>query len=191
MSIVEPGSGAIAAESGLDRASPSRRYSSVDHADNRRRSRSACSALARGRQKRGPASATAVTAALASALPYSRPPWSLVPRSVRPRLASTSARAPSRPSSCKRGRSGWSLVAAGEAPLPEGSLQDGAAAEPDRGQRSGQPAARLAAHASRARRRRALRSRRHRQAAVAAVDERRPNWTKRFPGRPSSTSRST
>ena len=30
----------------------------------------------------------------------------------------------------KRGRSGWSLVAAGEMPLPEGSLQDGAAAEP-------------------------------------------------------------
>jgi type IV pilus assembly protein PilM len=30
----------------------------------------------------------------------------------------------------KRGRGGWSLVAAGEAPLPEGSLQDGAAAEP-------------------------------------------------------------
>jgi len=30
----------------------------------------------------------------------------------------------------RRGRGGWSLVAAGEAPLPEGSLQDGAAAEP-------------------------------------------------------------
>jgi type IV pilus assembly protein PilM len=30
----------------------------------------------------------------------------------------------------KRGRTGWSLVAAGEAPLPEGSVQDGAAAEP-------------------------------------------------------------
>src|SRR5688500_10737263 len=30
----------------------------------------------------------------------------------------------------KRGRGGWSLVAAGEAPLPEGSLQDGSAAEP-------------------------------------------------------------
>jgi type IV pilus assembly protein PilM len=30
----------------------------------------------------------------------------------------------------KRGRGGWSLVAAGEAPLPDGSLQDGAAAEP-------------------------------------------------------------
>jgi len=30
----------------------------------------------------------------------------------------------------KRGRGGWSLVAAGEAALPEGSLQDGAAAEP-------------------------------------------------------------
>ena len=30
----------------------------------------------------------------------------------------------------KRGRAGWSLVAAGEAPLPEGSMQDGAAAEP-------------------------------------------------------------
>jgi len=32
--------------------------------------------------------------------------------------------------SLKRGRGGWSLVAAGEAPLPEGSLQDGSAAEP-------------------------------------------------------------
>jgi type IV pilus assembly protein PilM len=30
----------------------------------------------------------------------------------------------------RRGRGGWSLVAAGEAPLPEGSIQDGAAAEP-------------------------------------------------------------
>ena len=30
----------------------------------------------------------------------------------------------------KRGRGGWSLVAAGEAPLPEGSLHDGSAAEP-------------------------------------------------------------
>jgi type IV pilus assembly protein PilM len=30
----------------------------------------------------------------------------------------------------KRGRGGWSLVAAGEAPLPEGSVRDGAAAEP-------------------------------------------------------------
>jgi type IV pilus assembly protein PilM len=30
----------------------------------------------------------------------------------------------------KRGRNGWSLVAAGEAPMPEGSLQDGAAAVP-------------------------------------------------------------
>ena len=30
----------------------------------------------------------------------------------------------------KRGRGGWSLVAAGEAPMPEGSLQDGTAAEP-------------------------------------------------------------
>ena len=30
----------------------------------------------------------------------------------------------------KRGRGGWSLVAAGEAPLPEGSLQDGSAADP-------------------------------------------------------------
>jgi type IV pilus assembly protein PilM len=30
----------------------------------------------------------------------------------------------------KRGRGGWSLVAAGEAPLPEGSLQHGSAAEP-------------------------------------------------------------
>jgi hypothetical protein len=28
----------------------------------------------------------------------------------------------------KRGRGGWSLVAAGEAPMPEGSLQDGTAA---------------------------------------------------------------
>jgi type IV pilus assembly protein PilM len=30
----------------------------------------------------------------------------------------------------RRGRGGWALVAAGEAPIPEGSLQDGAAAEP-------------------------------------------------------------
>ncbi len=30
----------------------------------------------------------------------------------------------------RRGRGGWSLVAAAEAPLPEGSVQDGAAAEP-------------------------------------------------------------
>jgi len=30
----------------------------------------------------------------------------------------------------KRNRAGWSLVAAGEAPLPEGAVQDGAAAEP-------------------------------------------------------------
>jgi type IV pilus assembly protein PilM len=30
----------------------------------------------------------------------------------------------------KRGRGGWSLVAAGEAPMPVGSLQDGTAAEP-------------------------------------------------------------
>jgi type IV pilus assembly protein PilM len=30
----------------------------------------------------------------------------------------------------RRGRAGWSLVAAGEAPLPEGSMQDGAASEP-------------------------------------------------------------
>ena len=30
----------------------------------------------------------------------------------------------------KRGRSGWSLVAAGESPLPEGSVQEGATAEP-------------------------------------------------------------
>jgi type IV pilus assembly protein PilM len=30
----------------------------------------------------------------------------------------------------RRGRGGWSLVAAGESPLPEGSVQDGAAAEP-------------------------------------------------------------
>ena len=30
----------------------------------------------------------------------------------------------------KRGRGGWSLVAAGEAPMPEGSLQDGTATEP-------------------------------------------------------------
>jgi type IV pilus assembly protein PilM len=30
----------------------------------------------------------------------------------------------------RRGRGGWSLVAAGEAPLPEGSIQDGAASEP-------------------------------------------------------------
>ena len=30
----------------------------------------------------------------------------------------------------RRGRGGWSLVAAGEAPLPDGSMQDGAAAEP-------------------------------------------------------------
>jgi type IV pilus assembly protein PilM len=30
----------------------------------------------------------------------------------------------------RRGRGGWSLVAAGEAPLPDGSIQDGAAAEP-------------------------------------------------------------
>jgi type IV pilus assembly protein PilM len=30
----------------------------------------------------------------------------------------------------RRGRGGWSLVAAGEAPMPEGSFQDGAAAEP-------------------------------------------------------------
>jgi type IV pilus assembly protein PilM len=30
----------------------------------------------------------------------------------------------------RRGRNGWSLVAAGEAPMPEGSLQDGAAAVP-------------------------------------------------------------
>lgn len=30
----------------------------------------------------------------------------------------------------RRGRTGWSLVAAGEAPLPEGSVHDGAAAEP-------------------------------------------------------------
>lgn len=30
----------------------------------------------------------------------------------------------------RRGRGGWALVAAGEAPLPDGSLQDGAAAEP-------------------------------------------------------------
>jgi type IV pilus assembly protein PilM len=30
----------------------------------------------------------------------------------------------------KRGRAGWSLVAAGEAPLPDGSMQDGAATEP-------------------------------------------------------------
>src|SRR5690606_17607133 len=30
----------------------------------------------------------------------------------------------------RRGRGGWALVAAGETPIPEGSLQDGAAAEP-------------------------------------------------------------
>lgn len=30
----------------------------------------------------------------------------------------------------KRGRAGWSLIAAGEVPIPEGSIQDGAAAEP-------------------------------------------------------------
>jgi type IV pilus assembly protein PilM len=30
----------------------------------------------------------------------------------------------------RRGRGGWSLVAAGETPLPEGSLQEGSAAEP-------------------------------------------------------------
>jgi type IV pilus assembly protein PilM len=30
----------------------------------------------------------------------------------------------------KRGRAGWSLVAAGEAPLPDGSIRDGAATEP-------------------------------------------------------------
>jgi|SoiMethySBSTD1v2_1073268.scaffolds.fasta_scaffold230616_1 type IV pilus assembly protein PilM len=30
----------------------------------------------------------------------------------------------------RRGRSGWSLVAAGEAPLPDGSIQDGAVADP-------------------------------------------------------------
>ena len=30
----------------------------------------------------------------------------------------------------RRGRGGWSLVAAGEAPVPDGSIQDGAAAEP-------------------------------------------------------------
>jgi type IV pilus assembly protein PilM len=30
----------------------------------------------------------------------------------------------------KRGRAGWSLIAAGEAPIPEGIMQDGAAAEP-------------------------------------------------------------
>jgi type IV pilus assembly protein PilM len=30
----------------------------------------------------------------------------------------------------RRGRGGWSLVAAGESPLPDGSVQDGAAAEP-------------------------------------------------------------
>jgi type IV pilus assembly protein PilM len=30
----------------------------------------------------------------------------------------------------RRGRGGWSLVAAGESPLPDGSMQDGAAAEP-------------------------------------------------------------
>ena len=30
----------------------------------------------------------------------------------------------------RRGRGGWALVAAGEAPIPDGSLQDGAAAEP-------------------------------------------------------------
>jgi type IV pilus assembly protein PilM len=30
----------------------------------------------------------------------------------------------------RRGRAGWSLVAAGEAPLPDGTIQDGAAAEP-------------------------------------------------------------
>ena len=30
----------------------------------------------------------------------------------------------------RRGRAGWSLVAAGEAPLPEGCMQDGAASEP-------------------------------------------------------------
>ena len=50
-------------------------------------------------------------------------------------------------------------------------MQDGAAAEPDRRQRGRQPAARLAAHAPRARRQRPLRPRRHRQAAVAAGDE--------------------
>jgi type IV pilus assembly protein PilM len=30
----------------------------------------------------------------------------------------------------KRGRAGWSLIAAGEAPIPEGIMQDGAASEP-------------------------------------------------------------
>src|SRR5262245_868971 len=32
--------------------------------------------------------------------------------------------------SLRRGRNGWSLVAAGEAPLPDGSMQDGAVADP-------------------------------------------------------------
>jgi type IV pilus assembly protein PilM len=32
--------------------------------------------------------------------------------------------------SLRKGRSGWSLVAAGEAPLPDGSMQDGAVADP-------------------------------------------------------------
>ena len=32
--------------------------------------------------------------------------------------------------SLRRGRGGWSLVAAGEAPLPDGSMQDGAVADP-------------------------------------------------------------
>jgi len=31
----------------------------------------------------------------------------------------------------RRGRAGWTLVAAGEAPMPEGSMKDGAAAEPE------------------------------------------------------------
>lgn len=31
----------------------------------------------------------------------------------------------------KRGRAGWSLVAAGEAPMPDGAVKDGAAAEPE------------------------------------------------------------
>ena len=77
----------------------------------------------------------------------------------------------SKPSFSARAVADWSLVAAGEAPLPEGSMQDGAAAEPHRRQRGRESAARLAAHAPRARRRRALRPRRHRQAAVAAGDE--------------------
>ena len=71
----------------------------------------------------------------------------------------------------RRGRGGWSLVAAGEAPLPDGSLQDGAAAEPTAVSEAVSELLDSPPAPARPGRRRAVRARRHRQAAVAAGDE--------------------